>query len=227
MEWLAATPPVVALLVAVLTRNVYWALGAAILLSETLLSAMNPAMGLLASIDRGAHVFSDGGNTRILLFCLIIGALIAYLERAKAFARWMSETGCQLRHSKYVYPYSLYLRVISQVAEGSARTGHEVMHAVVSQAYAELLLISAHPARNKRDPMGERCIEPYMNDLHDVWQVAAVYPQHQDMMRTRLLRQAAQLDQWDCWPEPRPNLKPRGYDHRKDLLQLIDPYEHH
>lgn len=96
MEWLAATPPVVALLVAVLTRNVYWALGAAILLSETLLSAMNPAMGLLASIDRGAHVFSDGGNTRILLFCLIIGALIAYLERAKAFEAmvgWLSRSG--------------------------------------------------------------------------------------------------------------------------------------
>lgn len=96
MEWLTATPPVVALLVAVLTRNVYWALGAAILLSETLLTGLNPALGLLGSIDRGTHVFSDAGNTRILLFCLIIGALIAYLERARAFeamVSWLSRSG--------------------------------------------------------------------------------------------------------------------------------------
>jgi tetracycline resistance efflux pump len=96
MDWLSATPPVIALLVAVLTRNVYWALGAAILLSETLLAGLNPALGLLGSIDRGADVFSDAGNTRILLFCLIIGALIAYLERANAFAAmvsWLARSG--------------------------------------------------------------------------------------------------------------------------------------
>jgi tetracycline resistance efflux pump len=96
MDWLTATPPVVALLVAVLTRNVYWALGAAILLSETLLASFNPGLGLLGSIDRGAQVFGDSGNTRILLFCLIIGALIAYLERANAFAAmvsWLTRTG--------------------------------------------------------------------------------------------------------------------------------------
>ncbi len=96
MEWLTATPPVLALLVAVLTRNVYWALGGAILLSETLLAGYNPALGLLGSIDRGAGVFGDTGNTRILLFCLIIGALIAYLERAHAFAAmvsWLTRSG--------------------------------------------------------------------------------------------------------------------------------------
>jgi len=96
MEWLAATPPVLALLVAVLTRNVYWALGAAILLSETLLAGMNPALGALGSVDRGADVFSDAGNTRILMFCLIIGALIAYLERANAFSamvNWLARSG--------------------------------------------------------------------------------------------------------------------------------------
>ncbi len=96
MEWLSATPPLLALGVAVLTRNVYWALGSAILLSETLLAAFNPALGLLGSIDRGALVFSDAGNTRILLFCLIIGALIAFLERANAFAAmvsWLARLG--------------------------------------------------------------------------------------------------------------------------------------
>jgi tetracycline resistance efflux pump len=96
MEWLSATPPIFALLIALLTRNVYWALGGAILLSETLIAGFNPALGLLGSIDRGAHVFEDSGNTRILMFCLIIGALIAYLERANAFAAmvgWLTRSG--------------------------------------------------------------------------------------------------------------------------------------
>lgn len=147
------------------------------------------------------------------------------LERAKALARWISEAGQIRKKSGYVYPFALYLRVISQVAEGSARTGHEMMHAVASQAYAELLLISAHPDKNKRDPMGERSIEHYMNDLQDVWSAASRYPGHRDMMRTRLLRNAAQLDSWDCWPGGRPNLRSRVYDYREELLQLIDPYD--
>src|SRR3990167_11281966 len=103
MEWPAPPPPLLALLVAVLTRNVYWALGAAILLSETLLAGLNPLAGALGSIDRGAEVFSDGGNTRILMFCPIIGALIAYLERANAFeamVSWLSRSGIDRKSTR-------------------------------------------------------------------------------------------------------------------------------
>lgn len=96
MEWLSVLPPVAAIAVAVWSRNVYWALGLAILLSETLQASFNPGLGALASIDRATGVFSDAGNTRILLFCLIIGALIAYLEKAGAFAamvNWLMRSG--------------------------------------------------------------------------------------------------------------------------------------
>lgn len=96
MEWLSVLPPLAAIAIAVWTRNVYWALGFAVLLSETLAAGFNPAMGALTSIDRAAGVFADAGNTRILLFCLIIGALIAYLERAggfQAMVRWLTVSG--------------------------------------------------------------------------------------------------------------------------------------
>lgn len=86
MDWLSILPPIAAILVAIASRNVYWALGLAILLSETLQAGLNPLLGTIRSIDEAASVFSDAGNTRILLFCLIIGALIACLERAGAFA---------------------------------------------------------------------------------------------------------------------------------------------
>lgn len=82
MDWLTLLPPVAALLVAVWTRNVYWALGLAIWLSETLIAQFNPAMGALGGIDRTAAVFGSAGNARILMFCLIIGALIAFMQRS-------------------------------------------------------------------------------------------------------------------------------------------------
>lgn len=86
MDWLTILPPVAALVAAIWTRNGFWALGLAIWLSETLISAYNPALGALGSIDRSVGVFASTGNTRILLFCLIIGALIAYMQRSGGIA---------------------------------------------------------------------------------------------------------------------------------------------
>ena len=79
-EILTVLPPVLAIIVAMLTRNVYAALGLALLASETLIAGLNPAMGALGSIDRAAAVFASEGNTRVLLFCLLIGALIAWMR---------------------------------------------------------------------------------------------------------------------------------------------------
>lgn len=86
MDWLTVLPPIAALIVAIWTRNVFWALGLAIWLSETLIVSGNPALGVLGGIDRAVGVFGDTGNTRILLFCLIIGALIAYMQRSGGIA---------------------------------------------------------------------------------------------------------------------------------------------
>lgn len=82
MDWLTITPPLIAIIVAVWTRNVFWALGLAIWLSETLIAGFNPFMGALGSIDRAVGVFGSSYNTRVLLFCLIIGALIVYMQRS-------------------------------------------------------------------------------------------------------------------------------------------------
>lgn len=85
-QWSTILPPVLALGLAVWTRNVYFALGGAVWLAETLMAGANPAMGLLASVDRAADVFQSGYNTRVLLFCLIIGALISYMQRSGGIA---------------------------------------------------------------------------------------------------------------------------------------------
>jgi Na+/H+ antiporter NhaC len=82
MEWLTITPPLLAIIVAIWTRNVFWALGVAIWLSETFIAGFNPFMGALGGIDRAVGVFDSSYNTRVLLFCLIIGALIVYMQRS-------------------------------------------------------------------------------------------------------------------------------------------------
>lgn len=170
------------------------------------------------------YIFQPAGQQGALLLNEKPSPL-ADLERAKAFALWISQAGRLKEKSPYAYPFALYLRVISTSATLSVATGHEQTHRVLSQAYAELLPISAHPDKNKRDPMGERSIEHYMNELHDVWMTAAQYPEHKADMRMRLLRNAAKLDEWDAWPHGRPNLRSRVYDHRQELLDLIDPYQ--
>lgn len=80
MDWLVALPPVAAILVAIKTRNVYWALGLAILFSETIMTGYNPFLGGLESVNRAVAVFQSPGNTRVLMFCLLIGAVIAYMR---------------------------------------------------------------------------------------------------------------------------------------------------
>lgn len=69
-----------AILVALATRNVYAALGLALLASETLIAGFHPGLGALGAIDRAVGVFESPGNTRVLLFCLLIGALIAWMR---------------------------------------------------------------------------------------------------------------------------------------------------
>ena len=80
MDWITILPPILAITVAMITRNVYWALGIGILLSETIIAKFNLLLGGLASADRAVAVFASPGNARVLIFCLLIGALIAYMR---------------------------------------------------------------------------------------------------------------------------------------------------
>ncbi len=80
MDAVTLLPPIVAIAIAIFTRNVYAALLVALLLSESLIEAGNLLTGGLGAIDRVVAVFESAGNTRILLFCLVIGALIAFMR---------------------------------------------------------------------------------------------------------------------------------------------------
>lgn len=95
-SWTSLLPPLVAIGLAVATRQVYLSLGAGVWLGYTLLAGGNPLAGLGGAVEGLVGVFGDAGNTRVLLFTLVIGALIATVEAAggvRGFVRWIEARG--------------------------------------------------------------------------------------------------------------------------------------
>ncbi len=80
MDWIVILPPVLAIAVAVWRKEVIIALILAIFFSEVIIAGWDPASGFTGAIDRIVAVFESPGNTRILLFSLIVGALIEYIQ---------------------------------------------------------------------------------------------------------------------------------------------------
>jgi len=84
MHWLTILPPLVAITVVLWRKEVILALFLAIFTSELLLltepGIIAPLSGFLGSLERIIQVFTDAGNSRILIFSLMIGALLAYIR---------------------------------------------------------------------------------------------------------------------------------------------------
>ncbi len=81
-QWLSLLPPVLAIGLALLTRQVFLSLAAGIWLGFVILAGGNPIAGTFAAIDSCVAVFSDAGNTRVIIFTLLVGALIALIQRS-------------------------------------------------------------------------------------------------------------------------------------------------
>jgi len=79
---LSLLPPVIAIALALLTRQVFISLLVGLWLGFIILAGGNPVTGLWDLIDGLVKVFEDSGNTRIIIFTLIMGALIALMQRS-------------------------------------------------------------------------------------------------------------------------------------------------
>lgn len=92
--WITLLPPLVAIVLAIVTREVFLSLAAGIWLGWTILAGGNPLTGLAQAIDGTVAVLGDSGNAKVILFTLVIGALIATLESSggvRGFVRWVEE----------------------------------------------------------------------------------------------------------------------------------------
>lgn len=93
MEWLSLLPPLLAILVAVWKREVILALLVALISCEWILSG-SVLNGFIQTIERLISVLGDAGNSRILMFSLLVGALLALMRESggiTAFVNWVSQ----------------------------------------------------------------------------------------------------------------------------------------
>ena len=78
---LSIAPPLLAIILAITTRQVIISLSLGILIGYSILDSVNPLSGLALAIEGVINVFSDAGDTRVLIFTLVIGELIATIEK--------------------------------------------------------------------------------------------------------------------------------------------------
>ncbi|MBL4908685.1 MAG: sodium:proton antiporter [Alteromonadaceae bacterium] len=90
MEWLTVLPPLIAIIVVIWKKEVIMALLMAVFSSELLLAFQNTEHigfgvvfhAFIGFIERVITVFSSPGNTRLLIFSVLIGTLLAYVRNS-------------------------------------------------------------------------------------------------------------------------------------------------
>ena len=86
LGFLSLIPPLLAIGLALITRQVFISLAIGIWIGFVILAGWNPALGSLDAINGIVSVFESAGNTRVILFTLIVGALIALIQRSGGVA---------------------------------------------------------------------------------------------------------------------------------------------
>jgi Na+/H+ antiporter NhaC len=92
---LSLAPPLIAIFLAIRTKQVYVSLLFGIWLGWIILSGWNFWDGSLATLEGLVDVFKDPGNTRTIMFCALVGALIVFMQRSggvEGFIRSVNKT---------------------------------------------------------------------------------------------------------------------------------------
>jgi Na+/H+ antiporter NhaC len=78
--WLSILPPVVAIGLAIKTKQVYLSLALFVWLGWTIMSGWNPVAGLVASVDAYVAAITNADNARVLMFSVLIGSMITLTQ---------------------------------------------------------------------------------------------------------------------------------------------------
>jgi len=78
--WLSLVPPVFAILLAIKTRQVFISLFLGIVAGWIIISGGDVLTGIELSVQSIIDVFKDAGNTRVIIFCALVGALITLTQ---------------------------------------------------------------------------------------------------------------------------------------------------
>ncbi len=94
--WLSIVPPVIAIALAIKTREVYISLGLFIWIGWTIMNSMNPITGLIQSVEVFLVAVTDPGNAKTLLFSVLIGGIITLTQASggrEGFIEWVDRLG--------------------------------------------------------------------------------------------------------------------------------------
>ena len=91
--FLSIIPPLIAIFLAIKTRQVFISLITGIWLGWVILLNFNPFYGTIATIDAIVNVFQDRGNTSVVLFTLLVGALIAFMQKSGGIEGFINYMG--------------------------------------------------------------------------------------------------------------------------------------
>jgi Na+/H+ antiporter NhaC len=89
--WISLLPPILAIALAIASRQVYLSLAAGIWHGGAVLEGWNTLAGLARAIDITVAVLADAGSARAILFTLVIGSLIATIEAAGGVRGFVAE----------------------------------------------------------------------------------------------------------------------------------------
>jgi len=81
--FLSILPPVVAIILALRTKQVYVALVFGIWFAWVIINDWNFLDGTLATIEGMVNVFNDAGQTRTIMFSALVGALLLFIQYSK------------------------------------------------------------------------------------------------------------------------------------------------
>lgn len=90
---LSVLPPVIAIVLAIWTRQVYVSLIFGLFLGWLIIHDGNLLLGFLDTLYALVDVFTDPGNTRTIMFSALIGAVILFIQRSggvEGFMRWIN-----------------------------------------------------------------------------------------------------------------------------------------
>ncbi len=94
--WLSILPPLLAITMAIKTKQVYLSLTLGIWLGWTIIHGWNPLSGIISTINSLLNVFTDLDNTRVIIFSAMIGAVITFTQYSggmKGFVTWITGKG--------------------------------------------------------------------------------------------------------------------------------------
>lgn len=90
--WISILPPLLAIGLAIATRQVYLSLAGGIWLGWSILHDWNFASGLAETVESAVRVLASPGDAKVIMFTLVMGALIATLGASggvAGFVAWL------------------------------------------------------------------------------------------------------------------------------------------